>query len=1490
MNTTAGIGTPYWFEWEVGLLKCLEMLQNDNIESVILQSSNFSCLDDVVVNEKDGITNIQVKHSDIGTRFSYSDLLSGDNSLIKKLATEWQQKKDKFNIKKINIATNRLWGNKKADGCCSFDDFIKKVLVEWKKDAEYNPKDASQKNAIKRIKTELSFLNNDLHCFIEKLCFLQLDNRDVLQKKIREKIVEIIGDDRDAVINMVENNLASSLRIWTTSAREKEEINREDIYKAICDNQIQLPQYDVYSEKPIFPSRKRFAEKFISSIKKTTKKNIFLHGLPGSGKTNFVSYLSELPDSLVDFRFYTYLPIKKNETYFSDDSGYYSSEYLWTCLLYQLQKKFAELGILYEIKFPLCYSYMSNQQKRNAVLKYLGIYSQCIKREIYVFIDGIDHAARAAEKGNSTFLDSLPQGEEIHSNVKFVFVGQPLHDKYPTWIRCESDTLDILELPSIEKDDVALLLETNMSNLNGINIDILSESIMDVVGNNALNVFFAIFELKKVDKDKCTFENYIKILREKKLDHQIANYYEWIYKSCGSELVIKKITALFAFLSKKATCEEIGTLLKLNLIELKYYCDKFFPLIQEVDGYYFCYHNDVRLFFLNQLADNTFSSDFIIDLYNVIKQSDRLKEISYYFLFDALLAFNKTNELYELYTPNYIVKSLQYSIPIKVLETQLKALFNDYIRNQRIEKTVEITSVLETYGQLINCISYNEKEKLFIDINEKLRSEKYSLNRDSEIKQIIDDVYFLIQNNLFDRGEKIYNEYLKDITLSNYCSYLKDEKNRDGRIKKVGAICREYNRTILDDVEKNDDQELSFFHVLFTSGWLAQSYKKQRKEEIKTSLSFKQYDPKDFRIYIIQIIKNLDLESINYLQTLMIRNSIFSALIDIGVEKKFRGIDDKALEGYLYEKKELLLTDPAFEFEHDRIPYFFKLLFCLSGKQSDNAYDSLFFTILDRLRIKKQDRGYLPANVLYQYAKEIFTWFNKLQNSYQEMEERILSLVYFENNHGSGSSYDCNATEIKRFLLTVLVKTVEKENNINSIIKIAEVTAEYAFMGQIPKYYTELIDLYYICAETKGMAMKIFDYWSGDEGIIWEREYNEVEYVCDHIIEILRNTKEPDKANILEKRKKLKLIGYVGRKDYSMADILNWYNLLSNSQKKFHEGVKLLTLSDYACELGDNRYNNSISEAIFDVAIDLGPYFVDGLFDLKNTPDDFYNWRQLFVAEYLKYIETNNLSDKELIALYNIICAWEKPEIEKHRRLYSENVDDIIENNKYMIVSRIKDDTIREEYQKKISIGETKENETITNNTGSSNHSHTPNTVAKRLEEQITKSGLDPIGEKMLAMFLSSENESDCRRVLEKLNDIIQEDERLLFVQKYILPFIKQNMKYGLRGGGYYALLENNYKYITLDEYLELMQLSFTRIEEGPDWVYSVVDDVEKLSLWLYKNTPFDDLYSIFAKKLNMHSTWITSCSEFKLNFYKINYDSNIKNLEDFCKKYIVAH
>ena len=47
-------------------------------------------------------------------------------------------------------------------------------------------------------------------------------------------------------------------------------------------------------------------------------------------------------ESIVDFRFYTYLPVNKVDGSYSDDEGFYLGNILWRSILVQLKKKFEE--------------------------------------------------------------------------------------------------------------------------------------------------------------------------------------------------------------------------------------------------------------------------------------------------------------------------------------------------------------------------------------------------------------------------------------------------------------------------------------------------------------------------------------------------------------------------------------------------------------------------------------------------------------------------------------------------------------------------------------------------------------------------------------------------------------------------------------------------------------------------------------------------------------------------------------------------------------------------------------------------------------------------------------------------------------------------------------------------------------------------------------------------------------------------------------------
>ena len=239
----AGSGTPYWYEWEVGLLECLKMMSDTTIKSVTLQSLDFQSLDDVVVCYTDGsIINIQVKHSDVKENFTYSTLTSHTPPMLSKWAKEWQKQKNSFNIKEIRIVTNRSWGTNASDGKCSFDRFINNVFPKMQADFNYQSVVPAEVAACTWFKTQISYLGTDAYNFIKILNFHREEDLSGVDAKIRDHVSRILGTDRKDAVDAATNSLLAKLNEWSTSKRARQEIYREDIYNALCTEMSQRTQ------------------------------------------------------------------------------------------------------------------------------------------------------------------------------------------------------------------------------------------------------------------------------------------------------------------------------------------------------------------------------------------------------------------------------------------------------------------------------------------------------------------------------------------------------------------------------------------------------------------------------------------------------------------------------------------------------------------------------------------------------------------------------------------------------------------------------------------------------------------------------------------------------------------------------------------------------------------------------------------------------------------------------------------------------------------------------------------------------------------------------------------------------------------------------------------------------------------------------------------------------------------------------------------------
>lgn len=392
------------------------------------------------------------------------------------MALEWKNNKDNYNFKGIQIVTNKKWGPQETDGKCSMDDFISKVFPCLQDNYNYTSAKPNEQKAIEwyRENLEINLDSNEAACFTKIFSFRKESCLADVEEKIRVKIGEILGTDNSDAIDFCLNSLLSKLNIWATSRREKQEITRENVYGALCYTEPDVPSYELCPEKPILPSRQRFGETFIDDIKKNSNHIIFLEGLPGCGKTNFISYLSQMNESIVDFRFYTYLPVNKVDGSYSDDEGFYLGNILWRSILVQLKKKFEENNLLSVVKFPLIYQFMSVSEMRETVIHFLPEYAKCIGRPCYFFIDGLDHAARSKDARNS-FLSQLPRPEEIGDDFYFVLVGQPINDGYPSWMK-DNKGITYYSMPALDTDDVVILLEQSGVAENTVDMENLAEN------------------------------------------------------------------------------------------------------------------------------------------------------------------------------------------------------------------------------------------------------------------------------------------------------------------------------------------------------------------------------------------------------------------------------------------------------------------------------------------------------------------------------------------------------------------------------------------------------------------------------------------------------------------------------------------------------------------------------------------------------------------------------------------------------------------------------------------------------------------------------------------------------------------------------------------------------------------------------------------------------------------------------------------------------
>lgn len=144
-----------------------------------------------------------------------------------------------------------------------------------------------------------------------------------------------------------------ALITWTTTLRVREFITKEDVLQALSvHNDIIKGVHNLATSVPFFPSRITFCDMLKENLSSRTNPILFLSGLPGSGKTNIVSYLANQPDTCITLRFHAFKPLNPQDLSLTADKGICSTHDFWSNLFIELSLIFAKHKKLSEYNIP----------------------------------------------------------------------------------------------------------------------------------------------------------------------------------------------------------------------------------------------------------------------------------------------------------------------------------------------------------------------------------------------------------------------------------------------------------------------------------------------------------------------------------------------------------------------------------------------------------------------------------------------------------------------------------------------------------------------------------------------------------------------------------------------------------------------------------------------------------------------------------------------------------------------------------------------------------------------------------------------------------------------------------------------------------------------------------------------------------------------------------------------------------------------------------
>ena len=807
LNDTSGQAHPYWYEWFVGLIEVVKLLNPDEgIEKVAFQVASIQGWDDVVVTHADGKRLYQVKHTREKNNLTFGSLVEVDENGNSLLGSLFEGAKNSGLIDPKNelvLYTNReagsSWSTRKNGNrrppLLEFWQWLKTELETNELAKITVPSVDNDELDYSAAWTELitCFKGGEKEAtkFLKQLNIrTKEEDRDGLESRIRESLSNAFGITFPQTSPLFDA-LCRELRHWTTG-------HSGVTVEALCDALTIEPAPKEFAPappppSPFFPTRLPVAEQLQTDLlDKSEAPVVFLTGEPGSGKTSAVSWLAnrrteDAFQGIIGIRFFCFEPIRPEQPFISPDASRVKPEELWFSLLTQLRRGLK--GRLRELKVPLRNTFLTWAEARDHVLRLADILGQELGRRFVISIDGIDHAARASQvmpEQIAEFFASLPSPDEVDTkHIRLLVAGQPPEyyaKEYPTWLTITNRKVRRIDLPKLDQDDIRCLLVESTTTIGEERIDEAVRLIAELSQGNTLSVVFAVAEAELCN----SLEELEARLTERSLHDGLSNYYDSIWKhalrdagelSCSLSGVISlartpvspnQLSHIFSAWEKPAPWWNQV------LIDLG-------PLLTRQGDRFLIRHNDVRVFLASKFKsfteeDRQSIASQLVDYFSS-KQSDRLT--AHLQLFPLLSLASRSVEAACLFDVDWVLEGAALGLEVSVLHREGALAVSVLSIAKNWSNVVSVSCALDTLDRVSEFTEHHMKIEPwqkglppFLPSEASIRPFAHWTKND--FHQLVWDAHELVEGGDDERARGLLSRWLGDLGIEQIVKCIPD--------------------------------------------------------------------------------------------------------------------------------------------------------------------------------------------------------------------------------------------------------------------------------------------------------------------------------------------------------------------------------------------------------------------------------------------------------------------------------------------------------------------------------------------------------------------------------------------------------------------------------------------------------------------------------------------------------------------------------------------